>query len=327
MSEGAITLQINLAPSDAHVARHLLPHQLQTFATAVDRIILTVDRSGGGGKFADRPDGPDLETIIERSTNGLSHVSVESVRYDSAARDRVSEVFFGGRSYGLQDRRGGPCHCYLDAFLSVDTKYLLHMDSDMMFSGDGGAWLGQARSALDDPRIIAVNPLGGPPGPPDKYQRSRNPERHPDGFLFDELSTRLLFVDVAEFVDRLCPLPAADKFPASQQLERWLGRHPRQELPEILMSKSMSSRGLKRLDMLGSGPGLWALHPIHKTPQLAALLPEILSRVESGDVPDEQRGHYDLHPSLAPLGDLPGLRTKVRRWLTRSPAQPSEISP
>jgi hypothetical protein len=39
---------------------------------------------------------------------------------------------------------------------------------------------------------------------------------------------------------------------------------------------------------------LWSLHPSLKPPEYLARLPEIIARVEEGDLPPSQLGHYDI---------------------------------
>jgi hypothetical protein len=43
---------------------------------------------------------------------------------------------------------------------------------------------------------------------------------------------------------------------------------------------------------------MWSLHPPFRSEEFYRRLPELIEAVESGRVPDGQRGHYDLNDSM-----------------------------
>jgi hypothetical protein len=57
-----------------------------------------------------------------------------------------------------------------------------------------------------------------------------------------------------------------------------------------------------RVDFLGRGPGMWSIHPEHRTPAFYRALPALVARIEAGDVSEAQRGSYDLDPSMVAVG-------------------------
>jgi hypothetical protein len=67
---------------------------------------------------------------------------------------------------------------------------------------------------------------------------------------------------------------------------------------EIAFSAALTQHRLSRIDLLGSASGMWVLHPPFRTPEFLRELPEIITRVETGDVPDGQRGDYDLNDAM-----------------------------
>ena len=73
---------------------------------------------------------------------------------------------------------------------------------------------------------------------------------------------------------------------------------PRVDLPERLLGEAMAAAGMHRVDYLGREPGMWTLHPRERTKLYYEVLPELIARIERGDVTAEQRGHYDLHESM-----------------------------
>jgi hypothetical protein len=39
---------------------------------------------------------------------------------------------------------------------------------------------------------------------------------------------------------------------------------------------------------------MWSVHPLDRSSRFKRLLPDLIRRVEAGDVDDSQRGQYDL---------------------------------
>jgi len=46
------------------------------------------------------------------------------------------------------------------------------------------------------------------------------------------------------------------------------------------LSAAMSARGLSRIDFLGSGKGMWAVHPPPRSAAFYEALPELIGRIE-----------------------------------------------
>ena len=70
------------------------------------------------------------------------------------------------------------------------------------------------------------------------------------------------------------------------------------DLPERLLGEAMARAGLRRVDFLGSPPGMWSLHPPDRSERFYEALPRLIERVEDGHVSDDQRGNYDLVASM-----------------------------
>jgi hypothetical protein len=75
-------------------------------------------------------------------------------------------------------------------------------------------------------------------------------------------------------------------------------RQPAYDLPENILSRAMRDAGLYRVDLLGSAPGMWTLHPPHRSALFYEQLPALIDRVERGDIPEGQRGCYDINDTL-----------------------------
>jgi hypothetical protein len=116
---------------------------------------------------------------------------------------------------------------------------------------------------------------------------------------FSTVSTRIFLLDVARFRERVQALPV---IPPALHLRLKALRHgnPPQAIPaEAILSTVLRQHGLHRVDMLGSGSGMWSLHPTSRTTTFFQGLPDLIARVEAGDIPDAQRGEFDVHDVLA----------------------------
>src|SRR5690606_18692995 len=119
----------------------------------------------------------------------------------------------------------------------------------------------------------------------------------PGAWSFASFSTRVSFVHRGRLLERLAPLPL--QRPRARSWARALVEgHPPYGLPEDIVTQRMQERGLRRLDFLGAGPGMWALHPPMRSDEFYRELPRLIERVEAGDVPDAQRGDHDVNDSL-----------------------------
>jgi hypothetical protein len=60
---------------------------------------------------------------------------------------------------------------------------------------------------------------------------------------------------------------------------------------------------------------MWSLHPPYRSETFYTLLPELIARVEAGDVPVAQRGDFDVNDSMIDWSDA---RRATRRARTRA---------
>jgi hypothetical protein len=162
-----------------------------------------------------------------------------------------------------------------------------------------------------DPQAVLASQLPGPPRADGRLLRQPDATRA-DGsqtWRITNMSSRIFLANVRRFVDRLAPLPL---LPAPFRGRLWTLRAPNPpfEKLELMVTRRMRESGLYRLDLLGGPPGLWSLHPPFRTPAFIRQLDEIVARVESGDLPDEQRGDFDLNDSVF---DWSEARRDIRR--------------
>jgi hypothetical protein len=299
---------VNVAPVDLPHAETTLRHQLRTWGGQVARVIYTLDlaKSPGPRGVDYEQHRPAMEQLIERLAATSPTYRAVTVDYSPEAVGRVGAAFFAGASPPTKDCYGAPFYAYFDGLASVDTRYVLHMDSDMLFGGGSQTWIGEAIELLESrSNVLFVAPFGGPPSADPRVtrkERRRELNAQPFGSLpvlesvdprtkrFGHVGSRIFFTDL----DRLRgagPFSAYDAPPWSRGSN--LATTP--FLPaESTLSAAMRDGGWVRLDYLGTGAGMWRLHPAQRGSAYAANLPHVIAALERGAIPDYQRGSSAL---------------------------------
>jgi len=302
-SASAVTLQINVAPTDLPHAVHTLPHHLRTFSGQVQEILFTYDlhRSEHGGRFAEGWEerrGP-MGELLERLCAEHPGARIAQVDYAPARMAQLAEELFGG---GLQmpvkDTRGGPFYSYFHGLLEARHDHVLHLDSDMFFGGGSQSWVAEAVELLEaHAEVLACNPQAGPPLP-DGPAAATQFGGVPGAIRVETMNTRLYLIDRARLRERMLPMELLGPVRPISRLKARLHGNPPFAAPELILGQAMRRAGLHRVDFPGRPPGLWSLHPPYRSPEFYAELPRLIEQVETGRVPDAQRGDYELGDSM-----------------------------
>lgn len=326
-----------MAPVDLPIARHTLPHQLRQLGSQVAEIQFTLDLHKSRGRFGTAAEErrPALEELLRDLCDRHPHARIAVVDYDADANRAVGARFFGGRRVPAKNHYGGAIYSYFYGWHVASHDLVFHLDCDMLLGGGSQTWVADAIALLrsrDD--TVLVSPFPGPPPdaglPQDALTRhagtSRRPPRRLPGelaYAFPNASSRLLLFDRVEFAERLGPLPLA-RPKARSFVRAVLEGHSPYETPEAMITLQLNQRDLWRVDLLGSAPGMWSLHPAMRSDEFYDALPDLVRRVERGDVPDAQRGDYDVNDSMVDwssarraLREQTWPRRLARRWLGR----------
>ena len=302
MPKQGVTLQINLAPADLPTARYVLPHQLRQWAGQVQEILLVLDLHRSRGRYAAGWSQrlPGMRAMIDECCARYGKARTLDVDYSAAAVGAVAEQFFGGDPVPAKDRQGAPYYAYLFGLQRASYDVILHMDSDMMYGGGSQSWVDEAIALIDaNPSVLACNPLPGPPTT-DGTLRSQQLTPYPyltPAFSSPSISTRHFIIDRRRLWERVGRL-ALSRPRVKDYLKAVVdGQTPCNPL-EVNLSEAMSAHGLIRVDFLGSDPGMWGVHPVHRTPMFFQRLPSLIADIEGGRIPERQRGEHDLNDSM-----------------------------
>ena len=315
MNTRPVTLQISLSPSDFRHAGTLLAHQVRAWRPQVAEILLTVDFHRSAGRFSERwAEGEARILPLARSIDGARVVTVD---YGAAARGRVADEFFGGRPVPAKDFRGGPYYGYFFGLGAASHDLVLHTDSDMFFGGGSSTWISEAMAAMDlHPEVVFSAPLPGPPAADGRLHSQAGVAEAgaPLSFRFDTMSTRLFLASRERIRSAIGPLRPRRPPALRSSIKALVEGNPAQDLPEHLFTEAMRARGLVRREFLGARPGMWSLHPPYRCADFYRKLPEIVRLVESGDVPEAQRGDHDMNSSLVDWPEAVAALASNRGW-------------
>jgi len=108
--------------------------------------------------------------------------------------------------------------------------------------------------------------------------------------------------------------PAKPSF--RNQLKAIIEGNSNADLPEHILSSYMIKNNLKRIDFSGTGDGLWSLHPPYRTEIFYNTLPELIKKIETGNIPEQQYGFYDMVDEMCDWTDARE-KLKQNRWWKR----------
>jgi hypothetical protein len=318
-------LQINIHPNDCKHFEILLRHQIRTWGDEVDRVRLTLDlHNSESGRYRSDSFADNLRkmySIIDIVSRDISFLTVDEVDTSVETRHAIAQKYFNRDDLPIKAWDGGPFYSYLFGLWKVRGKTVIHMDSDMMFGGLSHTWIREAEDILDaNSNVIFVAPLSGPPHP-DGILKGHGLQPGipikkfllPHSYSFNSVSTRI-FVTRPELIDKRMGFLEWLSPSMDQKLRSiLLGNPPDSREFEVVLSHTMRKRGLIRVDYLGEGSGMWSLHPPFRTEHFYRDLPNIIHRIETGDLPNEQLGCYDLHDSICDWSVPRRNNTKFRR--------------
>jgi hypothetical protein len=299
-----VTLQINLAPGDYYHAVPMLDHHIEIFEGQTDEILLTFDFNPARQRDAHKAERESalLHDHISSLQKRHPKIVLRNVDYNASVVSNVLGYFFTNRAE-LYDFRGAPIYAYLSGLHSAKNDLVFHIDSDMFFGGFSANWISEAIELLQaDSEILTVSPLPGPPHP-DRILLGQDEhfayQHMPYAFKFNSMSTRVFFMDRRLLARKL----RSSKPQLRHRLFALYERFPQSDTLERIISAFMQSSHKYRVDFLGTGGGLYSLHPLYRSEAFYRSIPDALRRLKGGDIPDDQIGRCDISDSFLDWGD------------------------
>ncbi len=317
-------VQISMYPMDVRHARHLLAHQLRVWGGMVDRFVISIDvhRSQAGryrgAEFEENLKA--LRVIVDELRRVDARVDVCEVDYAPEIRRQVAQTYFGLDDIPVKAWDGGPFYAYFHGLWAAQARYVVHFDGDMLFGGGSQQWLEEAIDLFDsDPGTLLAGPLPGPPRADGRifgHGSSVTPGElpgHGPAYRFQHASTRVFVIDQQRLSDKVGTLPLAPPSLIKRAKARLLKNPPIAREAEVILGDVLREHHLFRTDFLGRGPGMWSLHPPFRSAEFYRRLPDLISKVETGDIPEAQRGDYDLNDSMLDWSEQRAANRRGRR--------------
>jgi hypothetical protein len=314
-----------MAASDLRYVRETLPNQLRMLAGQVEEIQFTLDTRQSRTFRNATDDFPrklaELRRYLERACGEFPKANIVEVDYSPARLAEVAEIFVGGAFVPKKAYDGSAFYAYLYGMLRARCDYIFHIDSDMLFGGGSQRWVAEAVELLEKDRsVLACMPLPGPPRADGKLTRqleSRRCEGERLAYSFSTITTRVFILDRRRLLSGEFRIPLVRPL-RHHLVQSALFNTPPYKLLEGCLSALKSARGLRCIGFLGAEPGLWSLHPPHRSERFFAELPDLVRRIEANDIPADQRGDFDLNDSMIDWSDARAQATglpKLQRHL------------
>jgi hypothetical protein len=325
MNPVATAVQINMYPMDVRHAEYLLPHQIRTWGDSVDRIVITLDthrsRSGRYRGSNYQESLTRIRSLITDAQRSYPRLQIDEVDYSEETRRKVSRFFFGTDSIPFKAWDGGPFYSYFFGLYAANARYIMHFDGDMMFGGGSLQWIHEAIALMErQSDVLLVAPFPGPPRSDGEifghYAEGHPPARIADqslSYRFTHASTRIFMIDMARYAEKVGAAPLLSPTPVQRIKSAILGNPPVTREAEIVLTGVLRRYGLYRIDMLGSEPGMWSLHPPYRGVDFYRRLPQLVREIETGNIPEAQRGHYDINDSMVDWSEA----RRLNRWHRR----------
>jgi hypothetical protein len=296
---------------DVRHVEHLLPHQIRTWGGMVDRFVVTIDthQSRAGRYRVDDFEANlrELRRLCHEAGRDYPALQVFDVDYSDSVRREVARYFFNQDTIPIKAWDGGPFYSYFYGMYVANARYVVHFDSDMLFGGGSKTWVQESIDCMERwPDVLVTSPFPGPPladgailGHRDFESLAHRGEAYPPlAYRHKHVSTRDFMIDLDRLKERLGALPHFPTTTRQRLKATLLGNSPEVREAETVLTLTLQGSDLERIGFLGKSPGMWSLHPPYRSEEFYRRLPEFVRAVESGNVPEGQRGHFDLNDSM-----------------------------
>ena len=264
-------------------------------ANAVSSIVVDTGKpSGLLGSYLPQSKINDLLSTLEKLQKS-HNFNIEKTEY---SKDKITKLNTDQFGYPYKEThcfRGYPIFGSFKQFRDTSSKYLLHLDCDMIFYEDPNfSWIQEGIRIMEENEdILCVLPKGGPPskdGTLHQGTTAYQTDKKRELFLFKNFTSRHYLIHKERFMS-LLPLkplwlswrePIKSRFLGNGRMLCW----------ESLVGEALESSNLWRADLMTDHA--WSIHPGDRSAEFYKLLPKIIESVSKNNFPDEQRGHFDL---------------------------------
>jgi len=302
---------ILVARTDIPFMMFTIPHLLKMSNFPFTERVLAVDTAPLSGDKVSRPGVGTMEELRRNTQELLEKGIVDRVvdiNYDRNYQNQVYQKHFGFPLRQSHNYKGYPILGTIFTIEECKSDYMLHFDSDMLlYQQSDFSWVEEGMKLSEKhPEIMSFRPLTGPPSSENNIYQKKDYQYDANGFYkFKFFGSRAYLINKKTF-DKLLPLPIIwrpyrkkimEKLPNQlQTLLNYTFNKGKLDSWEIMVSKQLEETGSWRGVL--ADKRAWTLHPKDRSPAFIQALPNIIERIEAGEFPEAQAGHYDLISDL-----------------------------
>ena len=286
------------AVTDLSFLRFTIPHQLNQ-CKINGRRVLRIDTSPVSGYYKNHREQSRLSELKDLGNHLLNEGLIDEVLqidYNRKFVNAAYRIHFGKKFPETHCFRGYPYYGSILPFESSDSEYIVHLDSDMLiYQKEGFDWIKEAIQIMEDNQdIICCLPLSGPPLSDDqliqgstkyKFDKKRNI------YLFKNFTSRIFVINKERFTS-LLPMKI-DWLSWREPIKSKLFGNGKMLCWEVSVTSAIEQSNFYRADLASTSS--WSLHPSERGERFNSMIPELISKIESGWFPIKQAGHYDLN--------------------------------
>lgn len=261
---------------------------------SVSVVIDTRKATGVLGNSLRQSNSSELNQKIE-ALQKQSYFNIIETAYDTKRIKQANKLQFGHGFSETHCFRGYPIYVSFKQFLETDSKYVLHLDSDMIFyEANGFSWIQEGvRIMEENPDILCVLPKGGPPtndGALNQGTTSYQTDEKRGLNLFKNFTSRHYLIHCERFLSLLPMTPTWLSW--REPIKSRLFGTGKMLCWENTVERALERSTLWRADLMTDQA--WSLHPGDRSELFYRLLPSIVKEVRAGRYPSEQAGQFDL---------------------------------
>ena len=292
-----IQTYIFTARSDLSFLKYTLPALFKISEKGESNVSVILDTGNPTGVLGNSLVQRNLnETIQEIEMIQTSHkFKLIKTQYDSHTIKETNRIQLGFPYKETHCFRGYPIHGSFKQFSDTDSKYILHLDCDMIFyEAPKYSWIQEGMRIMEENEdILCVLPRGGPPTKDGSLHQGTTQYQVDEKrglYLFKNFTSRHYLVHRERFLSLMPMKPLWLSW--REPIKSRLFGNGKMLCWETIVESAISKSKYWRADLMTTDA--WSLHPGDRCDKFQSLLPHIIKRINQGIYPKEQAGHFDL---------------------------------
>ena len=276
----SVSLTTNACLTDSPFLEKALRHIVRSLDYSFVERLIALDKSlpQGGFKKRERDDEARLMQIMEKLLADNLFDRIDEVPWTEENQSHIFRKYFNQTDVESRCAHGTAVYQYLFAMDQCKGDYILHVDSDILFTlSRGSSWINEGIQLMrDKPEVIFVTPIHPPKAQTVlEFLLGKPLHRKQERWIFSQTaSTRYFLADRKRMEEKLLPLIAAD---FAERLEESFNR--------TLKAKGLFKGTFNSSDM-------WVIHPKPHNKNYINHLDTLIWAVENHVYPFRRPGRY-----------------------------------